>query len=64
MRKEAAVLPFQVDRKTLQTAALCVAGVAVLLHPASLAALGLGAWLGYKGRDWLQTNLGIGEAEA
>ena len=57
-------MPFQVDRKTLQTAALCVAGVAVLLHPASLAALGLGAWLGYKGRDWLQTNLGIGEAEA
>lgn len=57
-------MPFQVDRKTLQTAALCVAGVAVLLHPASLAALGLGAWLGYKGRDWFQTNLGIGEAEA
>ena len=53
-------MPFQLDRKTLGIAALCAGGVAILLHPVSLAALGLGVWLGCRGRDWLRTNLGIG----
>lgn len=53
------MLSLPLDKKTLRTAALCIGGAAILLHPASLAALGLGAWLGYRGRDWLQTTLGI-----
>lgn len=57
--REAAALSLPLDKKTLRTAALCIGGAAILLHPASLAALGLGAWLGYRQRDWIQTILGM-----
>lgn len=56
-------MPPYLNGTTLRTAALCIGGFAVLLHPASLVTLGVGAWLGYRGRNWLETNLGIGEAE-
>ena len=41
-------------RKRLGTAALCVGGAALLLHPACLIAFGAGAWAGSRGRDWLK----------
>ena len=41
-------------RKRLGTAALCVGGAALLLHPACLIAFGAGAWAGNRGRDWLK----------
>ena len=52
-RKEAAILTLQ-TRKRLGTAALCVGGAALLLHPACLIAFGAGAWAGSRGRDWLK----------
>ena len=42
------------NKKTLYTAVLCLGGVAVLLHPASLFTLGLGAVLGCRGKDWIK----------
>ena len=53
LRKEAAILTLQ-TRKRLGTAALCVGGAALLLHPACLIAFGAGAWAGSRGRDWLK----------
>ena len=53
VRKEAAILTLQ-TRKRLGTAALCVGGAALLLHPACLIAFGAGAWAGSRGRDWLK----------
>lgn len=48
-----AILTLQ-TRKRLGTAALCVGGAALLLHPACLIAFGAGAWAGSRGRDWLK----------
>jgi len=55
-------LPPYVNGSTLRTAALCMGGLAVLLHPVSLVTLGVGVWLGYRGREWLRTNFSIREA--
>lgn len=40
----------RLNKKTLGAAALCAGGAAVLLHPVSLVTLGLGIWLGHKGK--------------
>lgn len=37
----------------LKTAALCAGGMLLLTHPLCLAAFGVGAWAGLRGRDWL-----------
>ena len=42
------------NKKTLYTAVLCLGGAAVLLHPASLFTLGMGAVLGCRGKDWIK----------
>ena len=41
-------------RKWLGTAAACAAGAALLTHPICLATFGAGAWVGYRGKDWLK----------
>lgn len=55
-------MPPYVNGSTLRTAALCMGGLAVLLHPVSLVTLGVGVWLGYREREWLRTNFSIREA--
>lgn len=57
MRREAAVLPSWLTKKNLEVAAGCAGAVAVLLFPASLITLGIGAALGYKGRSWIKENI-------
>ena len=49
-------------KKWLGTAALCVGGAALLLHPAILFSFGAGAWAGSRGKDWLKTFLADREA--
>lgn len=54
MEGRPAVLTQLLNKKTLYTAVLCLGGAAVLLHPASLFTLGLGAVLGCRGKDWIK----------
>lgn len=46
--------PSWCTKRNLELAAGCAGAVAVLLFPASLITLGLGAVLGYRGRNWLE----------
>ena len=48
-------------KRSLTIAAVCAGGAAVVLFPASLVTLGLGAVLGYRGRDVLSALLQGGE---
>lgn len=41
----------------LALAAACTGGMALLLAPASVITLGLGAFLGYKGKDYIKDLL-------
>ena len=50
------------DRKYLRTAALCVGGAALLLHPAAFFTFAAGAWAGSRGVDWLKSFLADREA--
>lgn len=45
--------PAWCTKRNLELAAGCAGAVAVLLFPASLFTLGLGAVLGYRGKNWL-----------
>lgn len=47
-------MPSWLTKRNLELAAGCAGAVAVLLFPGSLITLGLGAVLGYRGRDWLK----------
>lgn len=49
--------PDWINKKNLGIAAACAGGVALLIYPASIITLGLGAALGYKGKDWLRRYL-------
>lgn len=55
MRREAVPMPSWLTGRNLAMAAGCAGAIAVVLFPASLVTLGLGAVLGYKGREWLDT---------
>lgn len=48
-------MPSWLTRRNLELAACCAGAAAVVLFPASLITLGLGAVLGYRGRDWLNS---------
>jgi len=48
-------------KRNLKIAGACTAGVAVLLYPAALVTLGIGAALGYHGRDTIAAVLKGGE---
>ncbi|BDF70939.1 hypothetical protein CE91St41_18320 [Oscillospiraceae bacterium] len=50
-------MPSWLTKKNLEVAAGCAGAVAVLLFPASLITLGIGAALGYKGRSWIKENI-------
>ena len=50
-------MPSWLTKKNLEVAAGCAGAVAVLLFPASLITLGIGAVLGYKGRGWIKENI-------
>lgn len=50
-------MPSWLTKRNLELAAGCAGLVAVLLSPASLITLGLGAVLGYRGRDCLNQLL-------
>ena len=49
-------LPTWLNKKNLGIAAACAGGMALLLYPASMITLGLGAVLGYKGKDWFRQH--------
>lgn len=49
--------PEWLNKKNLGVAALCAGGAALVLYPASMITLALGAILGYKGKDWLREFL-------
>jgi len=44
-------------KRNLVLAAACTGGVAILLAPASVVTLALGAALGYKGKDYIKEAL-------
>jgi len=48
-------------RRDLKIAGACTAGVAMLLYPAALIALGAGVALGYQGKEKIRTFLEGGE---
>lgn len=50
------------NKKLLGTAALCVGGAALLLHPAILFTFGAGVWAGRRGGNWLRGLLADREA--
>ena len=50
-------MPSWLTKRNLEVAAGCAGAAAVLLFPGSLITLGIGAALGYRGRDWIRENI-------